>query len=42
MTEEPVADRSLGQKTSFCSKDKRNAGIRFIQGSLNRESKNFK
>jgi len=41
MTEEPMADRSLAQKTSFFSKEKRIAGIRYYQGSLNTESKNF-
>jgi hypothetical protein len=41
MTEELMADRSLEQKTSFFSKEKRIAGIRCYQGSLNRESRDL-
>jgi len=40
MSEELMADINLGQKTYFFSKEKRNAGIRCYQGSLNRESRN--
>jgi len=40
MTEELMADRNLAQKTNFFSKEKRIAGIRCYQGSLNTESRN--